>query len=86
MICDKVGRKAIADLKIGEIGIYTLPSEKAKEVARVQFAQMKKLEDMDFQRVEMQELKDMLGEENFKEIVPNEKMTIAYRKVKDPNK
>lgn len=86
MICDKVGRKAIADLEIGEIGIYTLPSERAKEVARVTFSQMKKLENMDFESIKMDDLKKLLGEENFKMMVPNETLTIAFRKTKDPKK
>lgn len=55
MKLDKVGRNEWKNLKIGEIGIFTLPNAKAVEVARVAVSQVKKLEDMDFERVETNE-------------------------------
>lgn len=52
MICDKVSRDDIRALKIGQTGVFTLPTAKAVESGRVQFATMKRLEDMDFERVD----------------------------------
>ena len=45
MICEKVSRDDIRAIKIG-------PNAKAVESGRVQFSTMKRLEDMDFERVE----------------------------------
>ena len=55
MVVDKVGRSEWKNLKVGEIGIFTLPNAKAVEVARVAVSQVKKLEDMDFERVDTNE-------------------------------
>lgn len=55
MKLDKVGRSEWKALKVGEIGIFTLPNAKAVEVGRVAMSQVKKLEDMDFERVETNE-------------------------------
>jgi hypothetical protein len=52
MICVKVTRDDIRAIKIGQTGIFTLPNAKAVESGRVQFSTMKRLEDMDFERVE----------------------------------
>lgn len=52
MICDKVTRDDIRAIKIGEMGVFVLPNAKAVESARVQFSTMKRLEDMDFERIE----------------------------------
>lgn len=52
MICEKVSRDKIRALKIGQTGVFTLPTAKAVESGRVQFATMKRLEDMDFERVD----------------------------------
>jgi hypothetical protein len=52
MIKEKVGREDWKQLKIGETGVFTLPNAKAYEVARVATSQLKRLEDMDFERVE----------------------------------
>ena len=52
MICEKVTRDNIRAIKVGEMGIFVLPNAKAVESARVQFSTMKRLEDMDFERVE----------------------------------
>ena len=51
MKLERVGRNEWKSLKVGEIGIYTLPDAKAVEVARVAAAQLKKLEGMDFERI-----------------------------------
>ena len=52
MITDKVSRDDIRAIKVGEMGVFVLPNAKAVESARVQFSTMKRLEDMDFERVE----------------------------------
>lgn len=52
MICEKVTRDDIRSIEVGKIGIFALPNAKAVESARVQFATMKRLEDMDFERIE----------------------------------
>ena len=52
MICEKVSRDDIRAIKIGQPGIFTLPNAKAVESGRVQFSTMKRLEDLDFERVE----------------------------------
>lgn len=52
MITKKVSRDDIRALKIGQTGVFTLPNAKAVESGRVQFATMKRLEDMDFERIE----------------------------------
>lgn len=51
MNCEKVGRSDWKQLKVGEIGIFTLPNAKAVESARVAVSQLKRLEGMDFERV-----------------------------------
>lgn len=52
MVKDRVTRDDIRALSIGQTGVFVLPSEKAVESARVQFATLKRLEGMDFERVE----------------------------------
>ena len=52
MITEKVTRDNIRAIEVGKMGIFSLPNAKAIESARVQFSQMKKLEDMDFERIE----------------------------------
>lgn len=56
MICEKVSRDDIRAIEVGKIGIFTLPNAKAVESARVQFATVKRLEDMDFERIDTGEL------------------------------
>ena len=55
MVAEKVGRNEWKSLKVGEIGIFTLPNAKAVEVARVSVSDVKRLEEMDFERVETNE-------------------------------
>ena len=55
MVVEKVGRTEWKSLKVGEIGIFTLPNAKAVEVGRVAVSQLKRLEDMDFERVDTNE-------------------------------
>lgn len=55
MIVERISRDDIRDMEIGKLYVWVLPNEKAKESARVQFQQMKKLENMDFERVETDE-------------------------------
>lgn len=52
MIVERVSRDDIRAIEIGKIGIFVLPNAKAVESARVQFSNMKRLEDMDFERIE----------------------------------
>ncbi|MCR5365112.1 MAG: hypothetical protein K6E67_03065 [Prevotella sp.] len=52
MICNKVSRDDIRAIKIGQTGIFTLPNPKAVESGRVQFATLKRLEGMDFERID----------------------------------
>jgi len=52
MITQRVSRNDIRALKIGQTGVFTLPNAKAVETGRVQFATMKRLEDMDFERID----------------------------------
>lgn len=81
MICKSVSREEIRALKVGQTGIYTLPDKNAIESVRVQFSAMKGREDADFERVTMDELKQLLGAD-FETVVPDERRTIAYRKTK----
>lgn len=52
MICNKVSRDDIRAIEIGKMGVFVLPNAKAVESARVQFSTMKRLEDMEFERIE----------------------------------
>ena len=52
MICKSVSRDMIRGISVGSIGVFTLPDPKAVECARVQFSTMKRLEGMEFERVE----------------------------------
>ena len=52
MVREKVTRDDIRAIKVGETGFFVLPNAKAVESARVQFSTMKRLEGMDFERVE----------------------------------
>jgi hypothetical protein len=51
MICEKVGRNEWKALKVGEAGIFTLPSKKAVENARVAAQDVKRLEHYEFERI-----------------------------------
>lgn len=55
MVVERVGRAEWKALKVGEIGIFTLPSQKAIDVARVSVSDVKRLEGMDFERIETNE-------------------------------
>lgn len=52
MNIEKVGRNEWKGLNIGQIGMFALPNAKAVEVARVAMSQVKRLEGMDFERIE----------------------------------
>lgn len=52
MITEKVTRDDIRAIEVGKMGVFVLPNEKAVESARVQFSTMKRLEGMDFERIE----------------------------------
>ena len=83
MKLDKVGRNEWNAPKVGEIGIFTLPSKKAKEVARVSLSQVKDLSEpqKDFEKVEWDELREKYGSE-YSMVVPDEGLTVAYRRTK----
>ena len=51
MKVEKISRQDIRDMKIGEIRVFTLPNAKAVITGQVQFSTMKRIEDMDFERV-----------------------------------
>ncbi len=52
MIVERVSRDDIRAIEVGKIGVFALPNAKAVESARVQFANMKRLEDMAFERID----------------------------------
>ena len=52
MICEKVTRDNIRAIKVGQMGVFALPNAKAVESARVQFATLKRLEGMEFERID----------------------------------
>ena len=52
MVVEKVGRPQWNALKVGEIGIFTLPNEKAKDCARVAKCDVARLEGKEFELVE----------------------------------
>ena len=52
MTVERVSRDDIRAIEVGKTGVFALPNAKAVESARVQFANMKRLEDMDFERVD----------------------------------
>ena len=83
MKLDKVGRTEWNALKVGEIGIFTLPNKRAKEVARVSLSQVKDLSEpqKDFERVEWDELREKYGSE-YSMVVPDEGLTLAFRRIK----
>ena len=81
MKLDKVGRNEWNALEVGEIGLFTLPNKKAREVARVAKSQVQDLEDKEFERVEFDELKEKYGSE-YQIVVPDESLTVAYRRIR----
>ena len=84
MICETVTRHDIRTMKVGQVGIFTLPNLKAKETARVQFSTVKRLEEgkIDFARLEEEELRNSLGKD-FETVIPDWSLTIAYRCIKN---
>lgn len=81
MICEKVGRAEWQEMKVGDVRIYTLPDEKAKEAARVAAQDVKKNDRYDFQRFFEQDLRQLLGGD-FDAVVPNMETTIAFKRIK----
>ena len=81
MICEKVGRAEWQGMKVGDVRIYTLPDEKAKEAARVAAQDVKKNDRYDFQRFFEQDLRQLLGGD-FDAVVPNMDTTIAFKRIK----
>lgn len=52
MILERVKRKDIRAIKVGQTAIFTLPDAYAVESARVQFSTLKRLDNLDFERIE----------------------------------
>ena len=52
MVTDKVTRDDIRAIRVGQIGVFTLPNAKAVVTAQVQFSTMKRLEGLEFERVD----------------------------------
>lgn len=79
-----VTRDEIRALKPGELAIFTLPTQKARESARVQVSIVKRVEEgrFDYESVKMDELREILGKE-FDTVVPDAALTIAFRCTKN---
>ena len=84
MICETVSRKEIRSMKVGQVGIFTLPDKKAKESVRVQFSTVKNLEDgkFDYESVKEEELRNSLGND-FDTVIPDWNLTLAFRCTKN---
>lgn len=84
MICETVSRKEIRSMKVGQVGIFTLPSKKAKESVRVQFSKVKDLEEgkFDYESVKEEELRNSLGND-FNTLIPDWNLTLAFRCTKN---
>ena len=81
MICEKVGRAERQSMKVGDVRIYTLPDERAKECARVAALDVKKYDHYDFQRLFESDLRQMLGDD-YDTVVSNMDTTIAFKRIK----
>lgn len=80
MISEKVGRAEWQSMKVGDVRIYTLPDEKAKEAARVAAQDVKRFEHYEFQRLFEQDLRQLLGDD-YDTVVPNMETTIAFKRL-----
>ena len=80
-ICEKVGRAEWQSMKVGDVRIYTLPDERAKEAARVAAQDVKKNDHYEFQRYFEQDLRQLLGGD-FDAVVPNMDTTVAFKRIK----
>ena len=81
MIVEKVGRAEWQDMKVGDVRIYTLPDERAKESARVASQAVMKYDHYDLQRLFEQDLRQLLGDD-YETVVPNIDTTIAFKRIK----
>lgn len=52
MVVERVTREHIRNIKVGEIGLFTLPNKNARFTAMVQFSMMRRRYGYDFERVE----------------------------------
>lgn len=52
MICECLTRNAVRELEVGQVGLWTLPHLRAVESAIVTISRMKRVEGMDFERIE----------------------------------
>jgi hypothetical protein len=84
MICETVSRKEIRSMRVGQVGIFTLPNKKAKESVRVQFSKVKDLEEgkFDYESVKEEELRNSLGND-FETVIPDWNLTLAFRCTKN---
>lgn len=53
MVKEKVGRNDWKSLKVGEVGVFTLPDERAVESARVAAQDVKKFDHYEFERIKV---------------------------------
>ena len=60
MICETVSRKEIRGMRVGQVGIFTLPNKMAKESVRVQFSKVKDLSEgkFDYESVKEEEYEE----------------------------
>jgi hypothetical protein len=84
MIVETVSRKEIRSMRVGQVGIYTLPSKRAKDSVRVQFSKVKDLEEgkFDYESVKEDELRNSLGND-FDTVIPDWNLTLAFRCTKN---
>ena len=84
MICETVSRKEIRSMKVGQVGIFTLPNKMAKESVRVQFSKVKDLSEgkFDYESVKEEELRNSLGND-FDTVIPDWNLTLVFRCTKN---
>ena len=84
MICETVSRKEIRGMRVGQVGIFTLPNKMAKESVRVQFSKVKDLSEGKFyyDSVKVEELRNSLGND-FGTVIPDWNLTLAFRCTKN---
>ena len=84
MICETVSRKEIRGMRVGQVGIFTLPNKMAKESVRVQFSKVKDLSEgkFDYESVKEEELRNSLGND-FDAVIPDLNLTLAFRCTKN---
>ena len=84
MIVKTVSRDEIRGMRVGEVGIFTLPTKMAKESIRVQFSKVKDLAEgkFDYESLKEDELHLSLGRD-FDTVIPDWNLTLAFRCTKN---